>query len=467
MRRTKINMNERRIEQGMPQAERILLRSSPSEDTSPEMGLLLGHALAMDHRKVVVGRDLMRSSSMMKEALVAGLMSSGADVIDVGIVTCPALAMAASKGDCAVYVTEYRGYGMISGYLLVNTNGSLFRREQIRHLDKFFMDPPELPESGSLGHVFRYLDAVNVYNSRVRSLHPDRAECTIVLDCNCGPVAESAPQILNAMGADVLSMNAQRDLDYRSGEMDDYGICSDEVRRQVESSPGSIGIAMNKAGTMASILDERGRELTPEQVFALTVMFLRPKSIAVPIDTTMLVDDAFHGRLDGGEDPDTDLSDGETGLVRTTIGAAAVCEAVASGAELGFYDGGIMYGNLSMMPDGIQTAAVIAGMAGNNSINQIVDGFPEYLRNSTAIDCPCSAEAFAREMEARIQDVEGTRTVRGDAWRVDMEGGWYLIRLARCPDLSVEIIAESKDKAYLIGLMEIAGDLVGECVRSQ
>ena len=55
-------MNERRIEQGMPQAERILLRSSPSEDTSPEMGLLLGHALAMDHRKVVVGRDLMRST---------------------------------------------------------------------------------------------------------------------------------------------------------------------------------------------------------------------------------------------------------------------------------------------------------------------------------------------------------------------------------------------------------------------
>ena len=451
----------------MAQANRILLRSSPAEDTGPEMGILLGHALAMDHRKVVVGTDLMRSSSMMKAALVAGLTSSGADVLDVGIVSCPALAFAASEGDCAVYVTEYRGYEMISGYLLMNTNGSLFRKEQLRHLEMYLVDPPKLPESGNLGHVHTIYGAVDRYNSKLMSLLPEKAECAIVIDCNCGPVSDSAPQILNSMGVDVLTLNAQRDLDYRSGEMDDHGICSDEVRRQVESSPGSIGIAMNKAGTMASILDERGRELTPEQVFALTVMFLRPKSIAVPIDTTMLVDDAFHGRLDGGEDPDTDLSDGETGLVRTTIGAAAVCEAVASGAELGFYDGGIMYGNLSMMPDGIQTAAVIAGMAGNNSINQIVDGFPEYLRNSTAIDCPCSAEAFAREMEARIQDVEGTRTVRGDAWRVDMEGGWYLIRLARCPDLSVEIIAESRDKAYLIGLMEIAGDLVGECVRSQ
>ncbi len=451
----------------MPQAERILLRSSPSEDTSPEMGLLLGHALAMDHHKVVVGRDLMRSSSMMKEALVAGLTSSGADVIDVGIVSGPALALAASKGDCAVYVTEYRGYGRMSGYLLVNNNGSLFRREQIRHLDKFFVDPPELPESGSLGHVFRYLDAVSVYNSKVRSLHKDKAECTIVLDCNCGPVAESAPQILSAMGADVLSMNAQRDLDFRSGEMDDHGICSDEIRKQVESCPGTIGIAMNKAGTMASILDEKGRELTPDQVFALTVMFLKPKSIAVPIDTTLLVDDAFHGRLDGGADPDIGQADGESGLVMTMVNAAAVCEAVASGAELGFYHGGIMFGNISMMPDGIQAAAIITEMAGNNSINQIVDGFPEYLRDSMVTECPCSPDAFSRDMAARIQGMGGRHTVRGNAWRVDMEEGWYLIRLTRCPEMSVEIVAESKDKAYLIGLMEVANDLVGECLRSQ
>ena len=451
----------------MPQTERILLRSSPSEDTSPEMGLLLGHALAMDHRRVVVGRDLMRSSSMMKEALLAGLMSSGADVIDAGIVSCPALAMAASKGDCAVYVTEYRGYGMTSGYLLMNPDGSLFRKEQIRHLDKFFMDPPELPESGSLGHVFRCLDAESDYNSRIKALHKDRAECTIVLDCSCGPVADSAPQVLNAMGADVLSVNAQRDPDFRAGDMDCHGISTDDVCRQVEASPGCIGMAMNKIGTMASILDEKGRVLTPEQVFSLVIMSLRPQSIAVPIDATMLIDDAFHGRLDDGPGHGSDRSDEQTGLVMTEMSVASVCGAVASGAELGFYDGGIMFGDLSMAPDGIRTAAVIAQMAGDNSLNRIVDGFPEYLRDSRTGECPCTAEAFSREMESRLQDTDGRHTVRGNSWRVDLEEGWYLVRLVKDPDLSVEIVAESKDKAYLIGLMEIASDLVEECVRSQ
>ena len=52
----------------MPLADRIVLRSSPTEDTTPDMGMLLGHALAMDYKRIVVARDQMRSSSMMKEA---------------------------------------------------------------------------------------------------------------------------------------------------------------------------------------------------------------------------------------------------------------------------------------------------------------------------------------------------------------------------------------------------------------
>ena len=181
----------------MPLADRIVLRSSPTEDTTPDMGMLLGHALAMDYKRIVVARDQMRSSSMMKEALVAGILSSGADVLDIGVASGPAAALAATKGDCAVYVTEYRGYGMISGYILLNRDGSLFRKEQIRHLEKIFVDPPELPPSGKLGHVIDLLGAVDEYNARLTSAVSGKSECAIILDCGCGPVSASAPVILN------------------------------------------------------------------------------------------------------------------------------------------------------------------------------------------------------------------------------------------------------------------------------
>lgn len=452
----------------MTQPDRILLRSSPSEDTTPDMGILLGHALAMDHRTVVVAKDLMKTSSMMKESLVAGLLSSGSDVIDIGIASGPALAMAASKGDCAVYVTEYRGYGMNSGYLLMNPDGTLFRLEQIRHLDKYLVDPPDLPASGYLGHVLASPGAVDFYNKKLRSKVPVTAECSVVLDCCCGPVADSAPQILNAMGADVLTLNAQRDLEATPGEMNRHGIDTANVRRHVESNPGSIGIAMNKIGTIMSLLDEKGEELTPEQVFALIVMFLKPVKIAVPICTTTLVEDAFMGRLDGGMslEPDND-EPSEREMVLTEISAGSVCEAVASGAELGFYDGGIIYGDISMLPDGIRTAAVIAAMAGNNSVNRIVDSFPRYLRDEKEMECTCSPDAFARAIEERLGGVDGKPVARGGSWRVDMEGGWYLVTLVRGQEPRLEIVCESRDRAYLVGLMEVACDLVDECLSSQ
>ena len=281
----------------MPLADRIVLRSSPTEDTTPDMGMLLGHALAMDYKRIVVARDQMRSSSMMKEALVAGILSSGADVLDIGVASGPAAALAATKGDCAVYVTEYRGYGMISGYILLNRDGSLFRKEQIRHLEKIFVDPPELPPSGKLGHVIDLLGAVDEYNSRLTSAVSGKSECAIILDCGCGPVSASAPVVLNEMGADVLTLNAQYDLDFKSEAMDETGVDITDTERLVGCNMGSIGICMNKIGTMMALLDEKGNRLTPEQLFATIVMYLMPSSIAVPIDISSLVIEAYDDHI--------------------------------------------------------------------------------------------------------------------------------------------------------------------------
>lgn len=448
----------------MSQADRILLRSSPTEDTGPEMGIVLGRALAMDCRRVVMARDLMRSSSMMKEALVSGLLSAGVDVVDLGVTSGPALAMAALMGDCAVYVTEYRGYGMMSGYLLMNPDGSLFRKEQIRHLERVFVDPPELPESGSLGHVTFYGDAEEAYYMRLRRMVPDGCECTVILDCGCGPVSSSAPRLLNSMGASVMAINAQTDLDYKSDGMNDVGLDTDGVRNLVESNPGSIGISLNKIGTMMALLDERGEELSPEEVMSIVVMHLRPSSIAVPIDTSSLVLDAFHGRFREG---DAEPEDRELEVVMTERSAGAVCSAVAAGTEIGFYDGGIIFGRTSMMPDGIQAAAVVSAMAGNMSLSRLADGFPRYHRDSAERECTCSPEAFVRSIGECLPDVNGTVTCRGDSWRVDMEEGWFLVNLVRGASPAVGIVAESEDRAYLVGLMEIADNLVSDCMKGQ
>ena len=143
MRPIATNINYRTVGRGMTQIGRVVLKSSRTENLKPEDGITLGRALAMDHKKVLVGRDSSSSSAMMANSVISGLLFQGTDIIDAGIVSAPAVAMSSVKGDCTVYVAGRRD--MVSGYYLLNPDGSMFRDDQIRHLDLFFQNPPARP----------------------------------------------------------------------------------------------------------------------------------------------------------------------------------------------------------------------------------------------------------------------------------------------------------------------------------
>ncbi len=440
----------------MDPPNRILLRSSETENTGPAMGLVLGRALAMYHRKVVVATDLMKSSTMMKEALVAGLLSAGADVVDIGVASGPVVGMAASKGDCAVYVTEYRRPGSVSGYILINSDGSLFRKDQIRHLDRVFVEPPEMPAHDGLGRVLRCDTAVQEYNSRLVSLIAGIPRCPVVLDCRCGPVSGSAPTILSALGADVTTLNAQSDRGCPPGGLGEYGASGADVESIVRSSPGCIGITMNGIGTIATVVDEKGETLSHDQAFAIIIEKTEPMSIAVPIDTSLVIIDAFKSLP---ESPDRNV-------VFTDIGVGAVCNAVAEGADIGYYEGGEVYSGISLMPDGIRAAAVLTAIAGEDSLNRLAKGLTVCYHDSKEVECICTTDSFVRALESEVKEASGELHRATDAWRIDMDEGWFLISLEKGDEPKVRIYAESRDRVYLLGLMEIADELVAGCMRS-
>ena len=453
----------------MESPDRILLRSSPVEDTTPEMGLVLGHALAMDYKTVVISRDLMRSSTMMKEALVAGLTASGADVIDLGCTSAPVAAMMAKMGDCAVYITEYREYGLVSGYILLNSNGSLFRKDQIRHLDKIFTEKPELPDYRHLGTVRCYNYATEEYNHKLLSVLTAEAGCSMILDCNCGVAADSAPQILNAINADVISINAQRDRNFITRSLSPTETELRDIRQFIEKDLGTIGIALNRIGTLATVLDESGHIIDNDVVLALMMIFLKPTKVVVPEDISSLVEDAFYGRIETEMvTPFERAEDAEIQFIRTLPDAGAICDAVANtNADIGYYDGGFIFKDLSMMNDGIYAAAVVAQMASKNSLKQIIDALPEYYSDCKTYHYECTAEEFSRVMDEAVNNLKGATVECNRGWRVQMDGGWFIIYFDKEQENTVYVKCESNDKAYLIGLIEISGDLVESCSMGQ
>ncbi len=443
----------------------MVLKSSQTGDIKPEDGVILGRALAMDKRRVAVARDLMRSSTMMAEAVISGLLSQGASVVDLGEVSAPAAAFAADRTDCTVYVVGREG--MMSGYYLLNPDGSMFTESQIRHLDLVYVNPPPAPDHTGLGNYSRMIGVTAEYNNWVMEQFSGEIGCSVILDCRCGITSESVPQILNKLGADVLAFNTHRDSDYRpfSKGADEDG--TDILEELVAQSPGSIGIRMNGTGTAMEVIAENGEPIPMDIVFAMIVMYLRPGSIAIPSDSPSAIIDAFEGRIDADITPSRNEAD-EHRLIITDDSASAVCDAVSEGAEIGFYHGSIVFGNGPALGDGIVAATLVTRIAGENSIHRILESFPEYYREEKTFECEMKVDAFKHAMEENLGGLADRCTRYDNGFRFVMDEGWFLIRhFTRLEEYNIGIVAESKDRAYIIGMMEVAGDIVREILRNE
>jgi len=453
----------------MERSDRLLLRSSSSEDTTPDMGLILGHALALDYKKVVIGMDMMKSSPMMKNALVSGLISSGADVIDVGVVSGPALALAASMGDCGVYITEFRQLDLVSGFLLFNKDGSLFGNDQIRHLDRVFEEGYKRPDYKSLGSIKQYYQATEDYNQKALSLISEKAGGSIILNCNCGMASDSAPQIMNIIGADVISINGQKDRNFVSDSLSTKEADTRHMKALVEANAGSTGISINRIGTQLRVFDESGTALTDEQVLAILILYLRPTKVVVPMDMTKFIEDAFRGNTGvkiWTPNPEPDAEKTEFIYARPDL--SGIRKAMAeSSADIGYYKGGFIFSNISLGPDAILASEYLALFSGTNNMKLIVSSFPEYYSETKAYRISCTQDDFIRVMNANLPEVSPIKITEDDCWRVEMTGGWFYVTFNKDSEDTVDVIAESNDKVYLVSLVEVIDGLMEACESGQ
>lgn len=453
----------------MEQTEKLQLRSSPAKDATPEMGIRLGRALAMEYRKVVVGMDLMKSSPMMKNALISGLISSGADVIDVGTVSEPVIAMAARMGDCAVYVNEFRQSDLVSGYLLIDTDGSLFGLDRIRHIEGNDGQEAPRPSYKSLGTVKEYYNATKDYNDALLNATHNIAGGSVILNCNCGLSTDSAPQILNSIKTDVICINAQKDPNYITNPLSIKEADIRQMRALVEANAGSIGISLNRVGNLMRVFDESGEPLNNQEVLGLLIMFLKPKKLVVPLDVSNLIPDIFTGKVTADVNSPHPTPDPEkTELIMVQPSSEMIFKAMKeSGAELAYYDGGFVFNEPVCTPDAMHAAIILSQFTGMNDIRDIMKQFPEYYSESKSYKFSCSREDFIRMMNANVQDVGPIKVQEDGCWRIDMNEGAFFVAFDNDQEDAVNVVAESSDRVYLISMIEVIDGLMESCSSGQ
>lgn len=449
----------------MSETPALMLRSLSDNDMTPEKALEIGRAIGKSYKTVCVGSDTYPSSPMIKSALISGLLSVGADVNDAGIAPAPAVAFAAKNAECAVMVSEPDEQGIISGIEIMNPNGSIFTKEQIREIVRKNDAERVLPDYKGVG-IVRVCDSVIAdYNRKMRERFDRSIDSQIILGCGCGSASLSAPHILSAMGADVTTVNAQIDARYNSRPP---GIKRNDITGLIEIvniDLGSIGIALNGNGTKIGVIDEEGNYVDPESVLALMLLYLKPSSVVVPFSASAVIDDAFSERIGG--DMRTDAKPGkERRIIRAENNLEAITTAIKeNNAEMGaLNDGMFIFPDVTLCPDAINAAAVISNISGENSISNLLASFPKYIVLRESLHYTGNQELFSKKLTERLADLDIEEVWEIDGWRVGMSQGWFTVsKNSEDPDY-IDITAEAKDKAYAVSMMELAKGLVRGCM---
>jgi len=116
------------------------IRGIVNEEITPELALKVGKACGSLYKKVVIGNDPRTSSLMIKNALISGLLSCGADVVDIGFVSTPTLAYSAKKYDIGIMITASHNPSEYNGIKIFNRDGSGISLKEAGRIEKIIRE---------------------------------------------------------------------------------------------------------------------------------------------------------------------------------------------------------------------------------------------------------------------------------------------------------------------------------------
>jgi phosphoglucosamine mutase len=427
-----------------------------SEPMTPETALKVAMAVGecfyngAHKHLVVIGKDTRLSGYMLEPALTAGFVTMGMDVVLVGPLPTPAVAMLTRslRADLGVVLSASHNPYADNGIKLFGRDGFKLSDEIEHKIEAGFAQGPSRRAAPiELGRAKRLEDAGGRYIEFVKQSFPRGLRLDglrIVVDCAHGAAYKVAPTVFWELGAEVFSLGVSPDGLNINREC---GALSPELMRaEVLARRADIGIALDGDADRLIIADERGVILDGDQLMALIATGL-----------------ARSGRLAGGALVATVMSNlglerflGEAGIGmhRTAVGDRYVVEKMRSlGCNLGGEQSGhIILTDYATTGDGliaslqVLASIVETGRRASEVCRQFVP-VPQRLRNvrftnGVPLDKPAVQDAISGG-EARLR---GT--------------GRLVIRRSGTEPV-IRVMAEGEDEALIASIVdEICATLV-------
>ena len=246
-------------------------------DTAMRVGQAAGaHFMRGDYRhRVVIGKDTRLSGYMMESAMVAGFTSVGMDVIQVGPMPTPAVAMLTKelRADLGVMISASHNKFPDNGIKLFGPDGYKLSDADEMAIERLIENPPALADAPTIGRAKRIDDARGRYIHFAKSTFPERLRLDglkVVVDCANGAAYHVAPEALWELGAEVVALGTEP-----NGININEGCGSTEpatLRETVVASGAHIGLALDGDADRLIVVDEQGTLVDGDQLMALIAL---------------------------------------------------------------------------------------------------------------------------------------------------------------------------------------------------
>lgn len=225
------------------------------------------------HRhRVVIGKDTRLSGYMLENAMVAGFTSVGMDVVLLGPMPTPGVALLTRelRADVGVMISASHNPYEDNGIKLFGPDGFKLSDEDELAIEAMLGQDLTLAPSEDIGRARRIEDARGRYIHAVKASLPDNVRLDglkIVVDCANGAAYQVAPSAFWELGAEIVTIGVDpngKNINDRCGSTH-----LDLIRETVVSSGADIGIALDGDADRLIVVDEKGQVVDGDQLMAL------------------------------------------------------------------------------------------------------------------------------------------------------------------------------------------------------
>ncbi len=442
------------------------IRGVVGRDMTADLAVRVGHAVGTHFGAgtVALARDPRLSGPMLARAVASGLMASGLEVIDLGMVPTPCAQYyvhthTGLKG--GVVITASHNPREFNGIKALDAHGMEMAREEEEAIEAiYFEEKFAIADWSAVGDLRSDPSAADLYLRGILS-HVDveairKRKLTVVADPASGAGAVTTPYLLRALGCRVLTLNGQPDGAFPGRLPEPTVEHLGDLMRMVVEAKADLGVAHDGDADRAIFVDEKGAFLYGDKSLALLArreVAARGGLVVTPVSTSSVLDDVV---LEAGGR-----------LLRTRVGSPIVARTMLTqGAVFGGEEnGGIIFPAHQFCRDGGMTLAKMLEVLAKEGqpLSVLVAALPQYSLEKTAVEVPADKrEATLAALVGLVKDRE-VETI--DGVKIHAADGWVLVRPSGTEPL-FRVYAEAKTPERAKALATEGAELIRRSIRA-